>query len=59
MPESFDACVKAGGKVRRINGPNEKFKVPAGYYRNICIDKDGGVHWGHLKKKKEEKDGEG
>ena len=52
MPESFDKCVRNGGKVRRITGPNKKYAVPAGYYRNICIDKDGGVHLGKLHKTK-------
>ena len=36
MPKEFDACVKAGGRVRRkrLKGTNK--------YINICIPKGGG-----------------
>lgn len=37
MPEAFDACVERKGRVRRITGPDSRFKVPAGHYRNICF----------------------
>lgn len=35
MPEAFENCNKAGGKVRTISGPNKQFKVPEGKYRRI------------------------
>jgi len=35
MPEAFESCDKAGGKIRTISGPSKQFNVPAGKYRRI------------------------
>lgn len=52
MPEGFDRCERAGGRIRRISGPNKRWNVPAGHYRNICWDKSGVPHRGELHTKK-------
>jgi len=46
MPEAFERCVAAGGRVRRKD-------LGGGKYMNICWDKDGKSHAGevHTKKK--------
>lgn len=51
MPKGFDACVRQKGQVRRISGPNSRWKVPAGYYRNICFLKSGKTYKGYLHRK--------
>lgn len=46
MPASFDACRKAGGKIRTK-------KIGESKYMRICIPKEGGPSkGGHVKKKK-------
>lgn len=50
MPAGFDDCVKQGGKVRTVAGPNKKMNIPAGSYVHVCILK-GKVHRGEVKKK--------
>ena len=42
MPEAFDRCVRGGGRVRTIKGPNKRAGLKAGQYRHICFPKDGG-----------------
>jgi hypothetical protein len=37
MPESFNKCVRNGGRVRRISGPNEQFGLKKGEYINVCF----------------------
>ena len=49
MPAEFDACVRAGGRVRRVSGPNKKLGVKAGEYINICSH-DGKSVRGYVKK---------
>ena len=44
MPESFNRCVKAGGRVRTK-------KLKDGKYIHICF-KNGKSYAGHVKKKK-------
>ena len=46
MPEAFDNCVKAGGRVRRKT-------LSGGKYINICF-KDGKSHAGYVKSKHED-----
>jgi len=45
LPADFDACVKAGGRVRTK-------KVGKGKYIHICFDKAGKSHAGEVKQKK-------
>jgi len=55
MPKGFISCQKRGGKIRRITGPNKRWKVPAGKWRNICFLPSGKTYKGELhtfKKKK-------
>lgn len=49
MPADFDKCVKEGGKVRRVSGPNKEHGLKAGEYVNYCM-KDGKSHRGYVKK---------
>jgi len=42
MPEGFDKCVKAGGKVRTKT-------LKDGKYMHICYDKNGKSHAGEVK----------
>lgn len=48
MPEDFDVCVKAGGRVRTM-------KVGKNRYMHVCYDKEGKSHAGEVKVKKGEK----
>lgn len=52
MPKGWEKCIKQGGKIRTISGPDSKWKVPKGKYRHICFLPDGKTHRGHLKTKK-------
>lgn len=51
MPEGFEKCRKAGGRIRTISGPNKKFGLPEGKYVHICF-LDGKMHRGEVKTKK-------
>jgi hypothetical protein len=54
MPEAFLRCQREGGKIYRISGPNKRYNLKAGEWRNICvITKDGikKIHLGHKQKK--------
>ena len=61
MPTEFDTCVKSGGKVRTVSGPSEKTipgtktKLKKNEYIRVCIDADGGRHWGEIKTKETKK----
>jgi len=55
MPKGFDACRRKGGRIRRITGPSKRWKVPRGYYRNICFLRSGKTFKGELHKKKKRK----
>lgn len=48
MPESFNKCVDAGGRVRRKT-------LSDGRYINICWDKSGKSHAGEVHEKKGER----
>ena len=51
MPAGFNNCIKRGGEVRRISGPNRRWGVPKGYYRNICFLPNGKTYKGELHRK--------
>lgn len=51
MPAGFNNCVKNGGQVKTISGPNKKFGLKEGQYCYVCFDKKG-MHRGHTKQKK-------
>ena len=37
MPKAFENCVKKGGKVRTISGPNKAFGLSDGTYLHVCF----------------------
>lgn len=37
VPEAFDKCVKAGGKVRTVSGPHKKMGLGEGEYVKVCF----------------------
>ena len=37
MPQAFLDCVKRGGRVRTVSGPNKKFGLKADEYMHICF----------------------
>ncbi len=41
-PAGFDKCVKNGGRVKTISGPDKKFGLSAGQYVHVCFPKGGG-----------------
>lgn len=49
MPESFERCRKAGGKIRNVSGPQKKLGLAAGEYLPVCI-KNGKTFPGYKKK---------
>ena len=51
MPKAFEDCVKKGGRVRTLTGPDKKFGLRKGQYRHICyLGKNS--YMGHIKTKK-------
>lgn len=54
MPEAFDSCVKSGGRVRTLSGPDQQFGLKEGQYRHACF-KNGQSYMGHVKIKGKEK----
>ena len=48
MPQKFESCISKGGKVRRISGPDKRWKVPKGHWRNICFLPNGKTYPGEL-----------
>ena len=53
MPRAFENCVKNGGRVRRISGPNKEHGLKVGEYVNYCY-LHGKSYRGEVKKKKRE-----
>ena len=47
MPAGFESCVRRGGRVRRVSGPNKRMGLKAGEYVNVCVLK-GEMHRGEL-----------
>ena len=37
MPADFEKCVKDGGKVRTIKGPNKQFGLQKKQYCHVCF----------------------
>ena len=59
MPAAFDACRKAGGRIRTISGGTKQGKqmgLSSDEYVHVCIDKSGNMHRGYVKKKTLEKE---
>ena len=54
MPKAFDSCVKRGGRVRTVTGPNARFKLKRGQYRRVCFLGDE-MHMGHVKTRTKKK----
>ena len=52
MPRAFENCIKKGGRVKRISGPNKKFGLKAGEYINVCFLNDKMYRGEKHKKKK-------
>ncbi len=48
MPEGFNRCIKAGGRVRTISGPNKEMGLSSGQYVKVCF-KGGKMFRGHKK----------
>lgn len=51
MPAEFDACQKAGGKIRTVSGPDKQWGLGDNEYMHICVRKDGTVVRGEKKTK--------
>lgn len=49
MPEGFERCRKAGGKIRTVVGPSRRWGLEKGEYMHICIGQSGGVTRGEIK----------
>jgi len=50
MPAEFDRCVKAGGRVRTVSGPNTRLGLKKGEYVKFCFLK-GKSFRGHVHKR--------
>ena len=48
MPAEFDNCVKRGGRVRTVSGPNKEHGLADGEYVHICFI-GGKSYRGHVK----------
>ena len=48
MPRSFEQCVKGGGRIRRVTGPNKDHGLAEGEYVNYCY-KGGKSYRGEVK----------
>lgn len=51
MPEAFDRCVKFGGRVRTISGPNKRVGLGKSQFMRVCFDSNG-MHRGEVKTKR-------
>ncbi len=54
MPEDFQKCVRNGGKVRTVSGPNEAHGLKKGEYVHYCYINNESFR-GEVRTKKEEK----
>ena len=43
MPAAFNKCVKGGGRVRTITGPNKRFGLKGDEFVRICFPRGGGA----------------
>jgi len=53
VPEAFTNCVKKGGRVRRISGPDAKYGLSKNQWVNVCFI-GGQMHRGHVHTKAKE-----
>jgi len=37
MPEAFEKCREAGGRIRTITGPSKQFGLSNGQYVHVCF----------------------
>jgi hypothetical protein len=51
MPREFDVCVRNGGQVATVSGPDKEHGLEAGEYVRYCVI-HGESFRGHVKKKK-------
>jgi len=54
LPAEFERCVKDGGRVRTVSGPNKKYGVGKGQYVHFCF-KGGKSYRGEVKTKEVKK----
>lgn len=54
MPAAFENCVKNGGSVKTINGPDKRYGLAKGEYLHVCLLK-GNWYRGEVKKKQSKK----
>ena len=54
MPEAFEKCVRNGGRVRTISGPNKDHGLAKSEYVRYCYI-NGESFRGEVKKKKKKK----
>jgi len=52
MPKDFTNCVKNGGRVTTVSGPNKSHGLGKSQYVHYCI-LNGKTHRGEIKTKKE------
>ena len=57
MPKAFTACVKKGGRVRTVSGPNKEHGLSKDEYVKYCT-LNGETHRGHITKRKGPKKGQ-
>lgn len=50
MPADFEKCVKKGGRVRTVTGPNKQFNLEKNQYCHVCFLK-GDMFKGEVKTK--------
>lgn len=55
MPANFEKCVRMGGRVRTVKGPNKMMGMEKGQYIHVCFDKNGKSHMGEVKTKEKKK----
>ena len=53
MPEAFEKCIKEGGRVRTMTGPDKEHGLAEGEYMHICYQGDKS-YAGEVKKKKKD-----
>jgi hypothetical protein len=54
MPQGFDLCVKRGGRVRTVTGPDREHGLGEDEYVHYCVI-NGESYRGEVKKKKDRK----
>jgi len=54
MPKAFTDCIKSGGRVKTVSGPNRLLGVKKGQYRHVCF-LGGKSFMGEVKTKQEGK----